>query len=82
MRNTITKRDNQKKEEKQKKRGEYYSGGMGLNKDTTQSALNKGTRQNKRRNIGNGITVQGGKRKTECKQCRRTDHVIMCKICP
>jgi hypothetical protein len=35
MRNTVTKRDNRKKEEKQKKRGEYYSGGMGLNEDTT-----------------------------------------------
>jgi hypothetical protein len=30
MRNTVTKRDNRKKEEKQKKRGEYYSGGDGI----------------------------------------------------
>jgi hypothetical protein len=42
LRNTVTKRENQRKEEKQKRKGERYSGGMGLNKDTTQSALNIG----------------------------------------
>jgi hypothetical protein len=34
-----------------------------LNEDTTQSVLNIGRRQNKRRNMGNGLTVQGGKKK-------------------
>jgi hypothetical protein len=34
-RNTVTKRENRKKEEKQKRKGEHYSGGMGLNEDTT-----------------------------------------------
>jgi hypothetical protein len=62
LRNTVTKRENQKKEEKQKRKGEHYSGGMGLNEDTAQSALNIGRRQNKRRNIVNGLTVQGGKK--------------------
>jgi hypothetical protein len=63
LRNTVTKRENRKKEEKQKRKGEHYSGGMGLNEDTTQSVLNIGRRQNKRRNMGNGLTVQGGKKK-------------------
>jgi hypothetical protein len=34
-----------------------------LNKDATQSALNIGGRQNKSWDIGNGLTVQGGKKK-------------------
>jgi hypothetical protein len=62
LRNTITKRENRKKEEKLKRKGEHYSGGMGLNEDTTQSSLNIGRRQSKRRNIGTGLTVQGGKK--------------------
>jgi hypothetical protein len=62
MRNTITKRENRKKEEKQKKKGDYYSEGMGLNEDTTQSTLNNGTRNNIRRKKGNDLTVQGGKK--------------------
>ena len=82
LRNTVTKRENRKKEEKQKRKGEHYSGGMGLNEDTTQSVLNIGRRQNKRRNMGNGLTVQGGKKKTECRRCKRTDHFIKCKKCP
>jgi hypothetical protein len=36
IRNTVTKWENRKKEEKQKRKGEHYSGGMGLNEDTTQ----------------------------------------------
>jgi hypothetical protein len=82
LRNTVTKRENRKKEEKQKRKGDHYLGGMGLNEDTTQSALNIGRRQNKRRNMGNGLTVQGGKKKTEYRRCKRTDHFIKCKKFP
>jgi hypothetical protein len=82
MRNTITKRENRKKEEKQKKKGDYYSEGMGLNEDRTHLTLNNGTRNNIRRKKGNDLTAQGGKKKIECRRCKRTDHFIKCKKCP
>jgi hypothetical protein len=71
LRNTVTKRENRKKEEKQKQKGEHYSGGMGLNEDTTQSALNIGRRQNKKRNIGNRLTVQGGFKKNRVQKMQK-----------
>jgi hypothetical protein len=54
VRNTVTKRENRRKGEKQNRKGEHYSEGMGLNEEITQSALTIGRRQNNRRNIGNG----------------------------
>ena len=82
MRNSKTRNENRRKEEKQKKVGDYYCPGMGLDEDTTQSTLNKGTRGNQTKKIGNGLTIQGSKKKIECKRCKRTDHFIKCKKCP
>jgi hypothetical protein len=82
MRNSIKKRENRKKEEKQKRVGEWYATGMGLNADTTQSALRPVTRGKKRKKELNHLTVRGERKKEECKRCKRKDHFIKCKRCP
>jgi hypothetical protein len=81
IRNTLSRKESRKKEEKQKRKGEHYSGGMGLNEDTTQSALNKGTRHNKRKKIRTAAN-DGKVKRTSCKYCGRIDHVNFSKKCP
>jgi hypothetical protein len=77
----VTKRENRKKEEKQKRKGEFYSSGIGLSEETTESALNTGTRGNARKKIRTAA-IDGKVKRSSCKRCGRIDHVNSCKKCP
>ena len=79
MRKNTKKRENRKKEEKSQDKGEFYKPGMGLNEGTSRAALN--TRKNAKKKLTTAA-IDGRRKRTSCKRCRRNDHVIKCKLCP
>ena len=79
MRKNIKKRENRKKEEKSQDKGEFYKPGMGLNEGTSRAALN--TRKKAKKKVTTAA-IDGKKKRTSCKLCKRKDHVNKSKHCP
>ena len=79
MRKNIKKRENRKKEEKSQDKGEFYKPGMGLNEGTSRAALN--TRKKAKKKVTTAA-IDGRRKRTSCKLCKRKDHVNKSKHCP